>query len=334
MFTIAHNKWTHPDQSSSPSVQSLRATDASGLAHQVTNSSVHRFYTAGGSGEIEFGMFLVGSERVYPSEKLANDHAYDTQSFGSANQTPELFEHRVQMRPSADLESFACQLVELFAQGPARQVAVSPAPDVLQSADEMKMAELNDPSLGCAKPDNSRNLVGDRGSNALSYGSGDGGQCLRPALHVLSAWQEHRIEEDGSILTARLDCHHIQDPIFSTEAEVKSVQDQNQMSSWQAQTARSRCELAQLSPKTAAQSLVGKTIPWSESFQCAPVQKYCFEPLSRCSPRLAAATFVADPPRTLAITALTTSRTEVINFCSATSRFRVPRIHARELHIN
>jgi hypothetical protein len=36
--------------------------------------------------------------------------------------------------------------------------------------------------------------------------------------------------------------------------------------------------------------------------------------------------------RTLALTALATSRTEVINFGSATLRFRVPRMHARELH--
>ena len=279
-------------------------------------------------------MFLIGSEMVDPSEKLANDHAYDTQSFGSANQTSELFEHRVQTGPGADLESFACKLIELFAQGSARQVAVSPTPDVLQSADEMKMAELNDPSLGGTEPDNSRNLVGDRGSDAPAYVSGNGCECLGPALHVLSAGQQHRIEKDSSILMARLECHHIQDPIFSSEAEVKSVQDQNQGSSGQPNTPRSRFEFAQLLPKTTAQSLMGNAVLWSESFQCAPIQKNCFEPLRMCSPRLAASTFVADSPRTVAMTALTTSRTEVINFRPATWRFRVRRMHARELHTN
>src|SRR5512145_3269104 len=125
-------------------------------------------------------MFLVGSEMVDPSEKLANDHAYDAQSFCSPNQTSELFEHGVQTGTGADLESFACKLIELFAQGSTRQVAVSPAPDVLQSADEMKMAELNDPTLGCAEPDYSRNLVGDRGWDAPAYVSGNGCECLRP----------------------------------------------------------------------------------------------------------------------------------------------------------
>src|SRR5438132_9297315 len=80
------------------------------------------------------------------------------------------------------------------------------------------------------------------------------------------------------------------------------------------------------------QPLVGKTIAWSESFQCASVEQHCFESSRTRSPRLAAALFLADPPRTLALTALTTSGTEVINFRSATPRFRVPRMHARELH--
>lgn len=198
----------------------------------------------------------------------------------------------------------------------------------------MKMAELHDPSLGGTEPDNSRNLVGDRGSDAASYVSGNGCQCLRPALHVLSPWQEHRIEEDSSILTARLDCHHIQDPIFSSEAEIKSVQDPNQGPSGQAQTPRSRFELAQLAPKTAAQSLMGKAVPWSESFQGAPVEQDCFERSRAFSPRLSPAPFLANSPRPFAMTALTASRTEVINFCLATSGFRVPRIHARELHTN
>lgn len=279
-------------------------------------------------------MFLIGSEMVDPSEKLANDHAYNTKSLGSANQTSELFEHGVQTGPGADLQSFACQLIELFAQGSACQVAVSPAPDVLQSADEMKMAELHDPSLGGTESDNSRNLVGDRGSDTASDVNGNGCQCLRPALHVLSPWQEHRIEENRSILMAWLEGHHIQNPIFSSEAEVKSVQDQNQRSCGQSNPSRSRCECAQLSAKTAAQSLMGKAVPWSENFQCVPVQKNGFERLRIGSPRLAASSFVADSPRTVAMTALTTSRTEVINFRAATWRFRVQRMHARELHTN
>ena len=91
---------------------------------------------------------------VDPSEKLANDHAHNAQSFCSANQTPELFEHGVQTGAGADLESLPCKLIELFAQGSASQPAVSPSAAVLQAADEMKMAELNDPALAGAELDN------------------------------------------------------------------------------------------------------------------------------------------------------------------------------------
>jgi hypothetical protein len=67
-------------------------------------------------------------------------------------------------------------------------------------------------------------------------------------------------------LMARLDRHHIQDPVFSSKAEIKSVQDQNQGSSWQAQSPRSRYEVSQGSTKTPTQALMGKSVAWRESF--------------------------------------------------------------------
>jgi hypothetical protein len=130
---------------------------------------------------------------------------------------------------------------------------------------------------------------------------------------------------------AWLDRHQVQDPIFSSKAEIKSVQDQNQRSCRQAQTPRSRYELLQRSAKTPTQPLTGKTVAWSESFQCASVQQHCLQNSTTSSPTLAAAPFLANSPRPLALTALTTSRTEVIDFGFATGRFRVARMHAREL---
>jgi hypothetical protein len=149
-------------------------------------------------------------------------------------------------------------------------------------------------------------------------GGGDRCEHLRPALHVLSPWQKHRIEEDGSILMARLYGHLVQDPVFSSKAKVKSVQDQDQRSSWQSNSPRSRYELPQLSPITAAEALRGKVVARGESFQCEPVHENFFQTSRTCSPRLASSTFVPNSPRTLAMTALTTSRTEVIDFGPAT----------------
>jgi hypothetical protein len=269
---------------------------------------------------------------VDPPEKLSNDHAHDTQSFCLANAVLELSDYGAEPTAIGKLKSFAGKLVERFAQGSPMQSAVSSAAAVLQPTDEMKMAELNDPALGFTELNNTGNLVGDRGPDAFVYGGRDGRECVRPTAHVLSAWPQHRIEEDGSILTARLKRHEIQNPIFSSKAEIKSVQDQNQGSFWQAHCPRSRCESSQISTKPPTQPLRSKAIAWSESFQCASVYKHRFESSRTRSLRFAATAFFSDSPRMLALTALTTSRTEVINFGSATVRFRVPRLHARELH--
>jgi hypothetical protein len=271
---------------------------------------------------------------VDPPEKLPNDHAHDAQSCRFANEMPQFFEHGLQPGAIGQLQSFANMLVKRFAQRSVCQVAIASASAVLQAADEMKMAELYDPALARAEPDNSGNLVGNRGPDASVNGGGNGCECLRPALHVLSARPENRIEKDSSILVARLDRHHIQDPVLFSKAEVKSVQDQNQGSSWQAQTPRSRYELSQRSAKTPTQTLTGKAVTWSESFQCASVQQHCLQSSTTPSPTLAAAPFLANSPRPLALTALTTSRTEVIDFGFATGRFRVARIHPRELDTN
>jgi hypothetical protein len=269
---------------------------------------------------------------IDPSEKLSNDHTHDTQSCCLPNAIVELSEHGSEPRAIGKLESLAGQLIEGLAQGSSMQSVISSAAAVLQSTDEMKMAELNDPALGCAELDNTGNLVRDRGSDAFVYSGRNGCEGVRPSLHVLSAFAQHRIEEDRSILMTRLYRHQIHNPIFAAKAKVQPVQDQNQGTFGQAQIPRSRCELSQSSTKPPTQPLVSKTIAWSDSFQCASVEQHCFESSRTRSPRLAAALFLANPPRTLALTALTTSGTEVMDFRSATLRFRVPRMHARELH--
>jgi hypothetical protein len=280
---------------------------------------------------MQFWVLSIGSEMVYAPQKLSNDHAHDAQAGCSANELAQFFEDGLQSRAVGQLESFSDMLVKRFAQGSAFQFAIASASAVLQAADEMEMAELHDPAMALAEPDNSGNLVGDRSPDPSVYAGGNRCECLRPALHVLSAWQKNRIEEEGSILMARLDRHHIQDPVFSSKPKVESVQDQNQGSSWQAQNSRARYEVSQASTKTPSQTLMSKSIAWRETFQRAAVQQYCFQNSRPHSSRLAAAPFLADSPRSLAPTALTTSRTEVINFDLATRRFRVPRMHAREL---
>jgi hypothetical protein len=269
---------------------------------------------------------------VESPEKLSNDHTHDTQPFCLAKAIVELSEYGSEPTAIGKFESFAGQLIERLAHGSSMQSAISSAAAVLQSTDEMKMAELNDPALGCTELDNTGNLVGDRGSDAFVYGRRNCRECVRPTLHVLSAWPQHRVEEDGSILMTRLERHQIQNPIFSSKAKVQSVQDQNQRSFWHGQMPRPRYETPQISTKPPTQALRSKPVASSESLQSASVYKYRLQSSRMPSLSFAPTSFLADSPRTLALTALTTSRTEVINFRSATSRFRVPRMHARELH--
>ena len=90
---------------------------------------------------------------VDPPEKLSNDHAHDAQAFRLANKMPEFFEHRLQPGAIGQIESLADMLVKRFAQGSAMQSAIASAPALLQSADEMEMAELHDPALARAELD-------------------------------------------------------------------------------------------------------------------------------------------------------------------------------------
>jgi hypothetical protein len=80
-------------------------------------------------------------------EKLSNNHTHDTQSFCLANPIVELTEHGSQPRTIGQLEGLTGKLVESLAQGSSMQSVISSATAVLQSADEMKVAELNDPTL-------------------------------------------------------------------------------------------------------------------------------------------------------------------------------------------
>ena len=279
-------------------------------------------------------MFPIGSKMVHPPEKLSNDHAHDAQACGPANQTPQVFEYISQLVTFGQIESTADILVKRFAQPSAFQSAIASTSAVLQSADEMEMTELHYRALALAESDNAGNLVGNRSSDPFVYRGGNGCECVRPALHILSARAQHRIEKNSAVVMARLYGHLIKDPILSSKPKVKSVQHQNQRSSRHAQRPSLRNELSQRAAQTPTQALRGKSVAWRERLQRAPIEQDCFQNSGPQTWRFSAASLLANCPRTLALTALTTSRAEVINFRSATTGVRMPRFHARELHIN
>jgi len=331
MFTITHDSRTHSYQSSCPKLQCLRRANISSLTHQITNSAAHSFYASRSRRQIQFWILPVGSELVDPPEKFPNDHAYDAQSCCLAHKVPQLSEHGFQLGTVGELQSLASKLVERFPQGSSSQPAISSASAILQAADEMKVAELHDPALSAADPDNSRNLVGDRGADAAAYVSRDCRDRLRPATQVLPPWEQQRIEEDCSILTTRLDCHQIQHPIFSSKPEVNSVHHQNQRACRQAQNARAGHKPPQRLTTTVTRRLICKASARRQTLHGSCLHQNGFQKPRRVSPTLAPSFLSANAPGVLATAALPTSRTEPVDFRSATRRFRVRRIHAREL---
>lgn len=268
------------------------------------------------------------------SEKLPNDHAHDTQGFGLENQLSEFFEHGLEPGAVGEFEGLADMLVKRFAHGSACQAVIASATALLQSADEVEVAELHDPALARTELEDSGNLVGDRGPDASVKGKRNGGEGLSPALQVLPPWPEQGIEEDGSILTDGFDRHHIQNPIFPAKAEIKPIQDQNQGASRQAQDPRLEHKSPQGSAPAMPHRLWGKASAGSQTLQRSSLNQNSFQQTGSAPPRLATSFLCPDTPCPLAMAALPTARSEAVDSRSATDRFRVQRIHARELDTN
>ena len=331
MFPVTHDSWTHPDQSSRPKLQRVRAADASSLAHQIADNSSHGLYRSCGAWQPQLRVSAISSEMFGPPQKLPDRHAHHARSHRLLNEFLQALEYPLQAWTIGQFQGLTGELVESLSHWSAYEFALASAPAALQLADEMKMAQLHDPGLPRRQPYHPPNVVGYRGAYASVYSCGNRRECLRPAAEILPLWQEHRIEKQCSILMARLHGHQIQDPMTAPKAKVQSVHYEDQRARRQAQSTRSRDELAQGLTKTVPQRLTSKTGARRKAFQSPSFDQDGSQKTGRNSPALAASLFAADPPCTLAMAALTTSRTEAMDFGLATGRFRVRRIHAREL---
>src|SRR5262245_18716683 len=264
-------------------------------------------------------------------EKLSNDHAYDAQGLCLPNKASEFFEHGLQPGAVGQFESLADMLVKGFAQGSACQSAIASASALLQSADEMEVAELHDPALARAELDNPGNLVGDRGPDTPVNRGGDGCECVRPALHVLSAWLQHGNEKHRSSSMGGFKRHHIQNPSFSSKSKIQPLPGQNQRSFWQTQNPSPGHKPPHGLTPTVSHCLLRQASARRQSLQQSPLLQNGFQQSRIISPTSSASSLYADSPGPLATAALTTSKSKAINFRPATTRFRVQRIHAREL---
>lgn len=331
MLTITRDLWTLSDQSSRPHLQCLRAADGSRLAHQITNNSPHRFYRARGSGQLQMRVFAIGPELIGTSEKLPHYHAGAGSTARLTDQSFQTLKDPLEFGTTGKLQCLPGKLVAKFTHVSAYDFSLSPSPVALQLADEMKMTQLQTPTFVRGQRGDTPDLVGHQGMNALVHSDWNGVDGLRPKTDLLPTRKKQRVQEKSVVLMTGFQRHQIQHPGASVETKVKPVDQKDQWAYWHTQGARSRHELVHGPTKTVTQGLRSKPSTWSKTFQRSSLQQHCVQKSGRGSPALAASFFSADTPRAFAMAALTTSRTKATNFGSTTGRFRVRRIHAREL---
>ena len=331
MFTITRNFRAPSDQGRRPDVERLRTTDASGLTHQVAKNSPHRLDRAGGSRQVQLRKFTIGPELICAPEKLPHHHAGTDSTAGLTDEFFQTPKDPLKLATVGKLQCSTGELIAGFTHVSAFDGSLSGSPIALQLADEMEMTQLQGPTSICSQRCNAPDLIGDYGPNALLYSQGNGVDGFQPAIEILTTREKQGVEEKSVISMTRFERHEVKYPRSSVETKVKAVDQQHQWACGHTQGTILRHNAAQGVTKTMTQGLRSQLGAWRETFQSSSFQQHRIYKTGRGSPTLAASLFSADSPRPLAMAALTTPRAEAVNPGSATKRFRVQRIHAREL---
>ena len=332
VFAITHNFRTSADQSRGPQVECLWGANASSLTHQVSNNSPHRFHRPGRGRQVQIGKFTIGPELICAPEKLSHHPAGTDSAAGLTNEVFEAPKDPLKLVTVGKLQCLTGELIAGFTHGSVSEGSLSGSPIALQLADEMEMTQLQGPTFVCRQRGNTSDLIGDYGRNALLYAQRNGADRFQPAIEILPTREKQGIEEKSVISMTRFECHEIKHPRAASETKVKAVDQEHQWACRYVQGAILRHHSTQGSTKTMTQGLRGQSGAWSEPFQSFSFQQHGIQKTGGGPPTLATSFFLPDAPRPLAMAALTTSRAEAVSPGPATGRFRVQRIHARELH--
>lgn len=331
MFTVTHDSWMYPDHRSGPKLKRLWAADTSGATHQVPNDPSHRFHRSGRSGQRQVRILAIGPELIGASEKLPNHHAGTHGATGLIDKFFEAPQNPPKLATIGKLQCLAGKLVTGFTHVSASDGPLCSSPIALQLADEMKMAQLQDPAPACGERGDAPDLVGNQRSYALLHGDRNGADALRPVPDLFSTGKKQRIEENRTVLMTGFERHQIQHPRTTLEAKVEPV-DQNSQWPWQLHSPGAGYKTKHEPMKTVAQGPLRKTMVITcKVFQRPAIYQNGLQQAGRRSPRMTATPFLPNSPGTLAAAASTTARTEPIDFGPTTPRFRVQRFHAREL---
>src|SRR3989338_1848594 len=299
MLTITRDLWTLSDQSSCPHLQCVRTADASGLAHQITNNSPHRFHRPSGSGQVQMRVFAIGPELIGTSEKLPHHHAGAGSTARLTDQFFQPLKDPLELGTVGKLQCLTGKLVANFTHGSVCDLSLSPSPVALQLADKKKI-QLQDPAFVHGQGGDTPDLVGHQGPNTLVQSYRDGVDGFRPATDFFPTRKKQRVQKDRTVLVTGFQPHQVQDPGTSVETKVKPVDQKDQWSCWHTQGARSGHELVHGLTKTVAQGLRSKARARSKTFQRPSLQQHCLQESGRSSQRLAASFFSANSPGVLA----------------------------------
>jgi len=321
----------HSDHRSGPKPKSLWTTHTSSSAHQIPKNSSHRFHGAGSGGQVEMGMFAIGPELVGASEKLSHHHAGTDSITRFPGKLIQTLKDALEPGTIGKLQGLTGELIANFTHISACDFSFSPSPVALQLADEMKMTQLQGPAFLGGQRGDAPNLVGHQRSYVLLHSGCNGADGLRPATDFLPTGKKQRVQENSAVLMAGFQSHQIQHPRTSVEAKVKTIDQKNQRS-WQLHRSGVGHKTTHNVVKPVAQRPVRKTVVAScKVFQCPPLQQNCLQQSNRRSPMTTTSPFLPCSPGALAVAALATTRSKAMNFCPTTARFRMQRLHAREL---
>jgi hypothetical protein len=319
------------DQSSRPHLQCLWTADASSLAHQVTNDSSHRFNRAGGRRQLEIRMFAIGPELIGPSEKFSDYHADTDRTARLTDQLAQTLKGPLELGTIGKLQCLTGKLIANLTHVSACDFFLSSSSVAMQLADEMEMTKLQDPAFLDGQRGDASNLVGNQGAYTLLYFDRYGVDGLRPAIDLFPTGKKQRVEENSAALMTRPQGHQVQHLRTLVEAKVKTVDQKDERPS-QFYNSRARHKTTHELMKPVAQGPMRKTVVTARQiFQRVPLQKNGLQQFERRSPWTPSKLFLPDSPRSFAVTAPTAARTKTVHFGPATMRFRMQRLHAREL---
>ena len=333
MFTVTRHFRPHPNESGSPKTERFGCAQVSQAAHEISNSSAHRFDCIRRRRQPESRMSPVSAIMDKTSQKFARDHSQTLVGRKPLHDF-EAVQNSVQFCTVRKLQGSANQLVDRFAHVGSRNPALPMASSRLKLANEVKVTQLENPSVLPSQTLGTTEVVANQSANSsLDAGRKRLNKSL-PVSEVFPADRKNRIEEERVIAPDRLHRAQVERPKTILEAEPKPIDQENQRPLRKAPPRRRLLDKATKHlTKAITQSLRrhGESFCASQTFETSRFDEYPSNQACGNSPSRSTTLARPNGPRFSAQTALPTPGPEAVNFRTTTRRFRMYFCHAYEL---